>query len=219
MFPVSESDGLLLMTAFTSAGVHSLIPDHWLPIVLVGRREGWPLRKVMRVTALSGAFHLVLSLVLGLFIYVAGEKIYFLGHDFERASHALLIAFGLGYIFYDYGFGHGRMAFREPQHGEAAHLPKVRGTVPWILAAVVGLNPCVLVAPLLVAAMAQGGFRTSILTLTVFSLTTAAALLASTATGYKGTQRFHARWLERYGGALSGGLVALLGIVLWWERG
>lgn len=213
-----ETDRFLLFTAFATAGVHSLIPDHWLPIVLVGRRERWSLSKVMRVAALSGAFHVMLSFALGVAAYFLGETAArSVGSGIEIGSHVLLVVFGTGYVAYDITLGHGRRAFRDPRHTEGAHMPHLppsSAAVPWIIAAVVGFNPCVLVAPLLVSAMALGEGPLLLTTLAVFSFTTAGALLVSTAIGHKGAERFHARWLERWGGILSGGLVAVLGIFL-----
>jgi hypothetical protein len=214
---VTESHGLLLTTAFATAGIHTLIPEHWLPVVLVGRREGWTLARTMEVAGLSGLLHIGLSLGLGAAAFFLGEKTArSFGSKIEPLSHVFLIVFGLGYILYDWTAGHGRKLMRAPDHDEAEHLPpRFRGgAVPWVLASVVGLHPCVLAVPVLAAAMAVEGLLW-VVVLAVFSLTTVATLLLAVALGYKGAERLHFLWLERYGGLLSGGLIAAAGLVLW----
>ena len=213
---MTEAYGLLVTTAFATAGIHSLIPEHWLPVVLVGRREGWSLAKTMEVAGLSGLLHIGLSVGLGATAFFLGEKTArAFGSQVEPLSYLFLIAFGLGYILYDRTAGHGRKLMRAPEHDEAEHLPsRFRGdAVPWLLALAVGLHPCVLIVPVLVAAMAEEGFLWAAV-LAVFSITTALTLLLAVAVGYTGAERLHFLWLERYGGLLSGGLIVALGLTL-----
>ena len=44
---------LLVGTAISTAVLHTLIPDHWLPFVLIGRARNWSLRHTAILSSLS----------------------------------------------------------------------------------------------------------------------------------------------------------------------
>ena len=60
-----RSVALLLVTAAATAAIHTLIPDHWLPFVLVGRARGWSAQTTAMVSGFSAVVHTLLSIGLG----------------------------------------------------------------------------------------------------------------------------------------------------------
>lgn len=48
--------------------LHSLLPNHWLPIVAIGRQERWTVSQVLTVTFWTGLAHVISTLALGLMI-------------------------------------------------------------------------------------------------------------------------------------------------------
>ena len=56
---------LLLGAAATVALLHSILPDHWVPLAVVARAQRWSLLRVARVSALASLGHVIASLVLG----------------------------------------------------------------------------------------------------------------------------------------------------------
>ena len=63
----------LLLTTILTAVVHTLIPDHWLPFVLVARAEGWNLRRTAMLTAASALLHVTVSILLAMTVVLAGR--------------------------------------------------------------------------------------------------------------------------------------------------
>src|SRR2546422_9840662 len=55
-----------LTAASATAGLHALIPDHWLPFVLMGRSRHWSVAKTLALASASGALHVILAVGLGL---------------------------------------------------------------------------------------------------------------------------------------------------------
>ncbi len=86
----------LLVAAVAAVGVlHTLVPDHWAPIALLARQQGWSRGRVARIAFGAGIGHAFTTLVLGTVVWFAG--IVFaqrLGHAVSYASSAALIAFG-----------------------------------------------------------------------------------------------------------------------------
>ncbi len=62
----------LLAAAAGVAFGHAILPDHWLPLALLGRTRGYPLARVARLSSLAGLTHVLVSLVLGAVIVVVG---------------------------------------------------------------------------------------------------------------------------------------------------
>jgi hypothetical protein len=63
---------LLIACAATVGVIHSVLPDHWVPLAVVGRTERWSLLRVGRVSALATGGHVLTSVVLGGVIALVG---------------------------------------------------------------------------------------------------------------------------------------------------
>ncbi|MFZ1993785.1 MAG: hypothetical protein WAU75_06725 [Solirubrobacteraceae bacterium] len=58
-----------------AAGVgfgHAVLPDHWVPLAVLGRARRYPLSKIARLSGLAGVAHVLLSIVLGAVIIAIG---------------------------------------------------------------------------------------------------------------------------------------------------
>ena len=58
-----------------AAGVgfgHAVLPDHWVPLAVIGRTRNYPIARVARLSGLAGVAHVLVSLVLGAVIIVIG---------------------------------------------------------------------------------------------------------------------------------------------------
>ena len=62
-----------LIAAAAGVGLgHAILPDHWVPLAVVGRTQRYPLRRVAQLSALAGIAHVLVSLVLGGIIVAVG---------------------------------------------------------------------------------------------------------------------------------------------------
>lgn len=88
---------LLLVLAVAAVGVlHTLVPDHWVPIALVARQRGWTRRQTTRAAIGAGTGHALSTLAIGIVVWVAGVAFAAkYGHYANLASSLALIGFGL----------------------------------------------------------------------------------------------------------------------------
>ncbi len=63
---------LLVGAAAMVAIVHSILPDHWVPLAVIARTQRWSLLRVGWITLLASLGHVITSLVLGGIIAVIG---------------------------------------------------------------------------------------------------------------------------------------------------
>ena len=100
---------LLLGAAATVAILHSILPDHWVPLAVVARTQRWSLVRVARVSALASIGHVVASLILGGIVAIIGLQ--FQRQLDTQQGHiigVILFLTGLGFLLWGFlGGGHG----------------------------------------------------------------------------------------------------------------
>lgn len=234
MTAASTTGTLLLGTAVATALFHTLIPDHWLPFVLVGRARGWSGSATALRSAVSGLIHAVLSIGLGFVaLRVGQEAAHLVGESLERVSSWLLVVFGLVYAVWAWrkgghfhpggallhgghdhdGCGGGDSAHpdHEHYHADAGFIHGGNAVGGWWLALIVGANPCILILPILVAT-AERGAASMVAVVLSYSLTTIGLMVVLSVIGVVGTRGIRVPGIARYMEAASGLLIALLGV-------
>jgi ABC-type nickel/cobalt efflux system permease component RcnA len=228
------SSAALPSLAAASGVLHVLIPDHWLPFVLIGRARGLSARRVGCLSLLSALIHAGVSVGLGLAALGLGagaaER---LGRTLTGVSPALLVGFGLLYAAWAWhkgGHFHpggrhvhaagGACAGDEgPGHPEHLHYHAdqdlIRDGAGWSglsLAAIVGLNPCVIVLPLIVAA-APGGAGSVAQVILAYALPTTLLMVGLSVLGVRLGVAIRLPAAARHAEAASGLLIAAVGLL------
>lgn len=87
---------LLLIGAVAAVGVlHTIVPDHWMPITILARQQGWTRTQVTRAAAIAGIGHTVSTLIIAVLVWTAGAVLAVrFGNIVSIASSAGLIGFG-----------------------------------------------------------------------------------------------------------------------------
>jgi len=229
---------LLVASAVGTAALHTLIPDHWLPFVLVGRSRGWSATHTAAVATLSAVVHVALSVAIGVAALLIGHAAAAaVGQRLERVAALLLLVFGLAYAGWAWHKGghfhpggawlHDRLADEGCAGAEGDANPEhlhyhadealIRERPRWGdygLALLVGLNPCVLMLPILVAA-GRDGLGDMLLVTVAYGLTAGTLTVSLSAFGVAGARRIRLPWPARHMEAFSGLLIAALGLAFW----
>jgi hypothetical protein len=87
---------LLLVAAVATVGVlHTIVPDHWVPITLIARQRGWSKSETARAALQAGIGHVLSTLFIALVVWMAGVAFaQRFGHIVDTVSSLALIAFG-----------------------------------------------------------------------------------------------------------------------------
>ena len=219
--------------------LHTLIPDHWLPFVLVGRARGWTARGTAAVAAGSATLHVALSLALGAAALAIGhEAAGRFGETLERSAGVLLIVFGVAYAVWSWrkgghfhpggrlvhptsdprpcdGADRGGHGAHEHYHADAAWIDRGGRIGAAALAIAVGANPCVVILPVLLAA-GSSGVGTAAVVAAAYGATTIVLLTVLSVVGVAATRRIPVPGIARHMEAASGLLIALLGVAVSW---
>lgn len=80
--------------------LHATIPNHWLPVIAIGRKEKWTLKEVTRVTFISAISHGLSTIIIGLILgYLGGQMAEKIEHFTHYIAPAILILLGLIFIY------------------------------------------------------------------------------------------------------------------------
>lgn len=218
---------LLFLTSCGTAITHALIPDHWLPFVVMARTQRWTDARAALLAGLAGLLHVLLSILIGATLILAGRGS--AEHLAARAERPLgFLAGGMLVLF---GVAYGLWAHRREArvHGEAApddgdhdhlhahgHLLERwfrRAVSGGALVVIIGISPCAVLAPILFAASVQG--RGALVAAAGgFAACTIGTAIIATLVAIRGLRRIRLTFFTRYGDLLSGALVAVVGLLI-----
>lgn len=192
---------LLIGSALLSI-FHALIPSHWLPILAIGRKEGWPPAKTLWVTFLAASAHVLSTILVGIILSaIGGVMTKTLTFFTEWLSPILLISLGVFYLYQHYYHHH-------------FHLHKQAGNYGLIasLALAMFLSPCFEIEGYFLAAGQYGWGFTGLLAL-VYGVTTIIGMMVWMQLALHGLKRLDWHAWEHYSGLIAGAVLVLSGIV------
>ncbi len=196
-----------------------MVPDHWAPIAVMARQQGWSRTETIRAAVGAGTGHVTSTLVLGLIVWLAGIAVVKrFGGWIEIVSSAALIGFG-GWIALSslLEMRHEAMHRHQHEHGhphthEHDHAHERRGRTALLL--ILGSSPMIEGLPAFFAA-GRHGSGLIVLMSVVFAASTIATYVVFCSVSAAGLQRLSLGPLERYGEVLSGAIIAAVGLVFW----
>lgn len=153
---------VLTISAASLAVLHTLIPDHELPLAMIGRAQNWTIKKMAGITVIAGLIHISVSMAIGVIAIVVStvlaQQVAVTAH---RISGILLIGFGLVYSLLGWRRKHGHVHLHDHKnsnhHSESKTKPSSNGKATigggaWLVA-IVGIAPCFTLLPVLIDAM------------------------------------------------------------------
>jgi len=203
---------LLLVAAVIGVGVlHTVVPDHWLPIALLARAHGWTRAQTVRAALGAGTGHVVSTLVIGVIVWLAGVAFAAkFGHYVSLASSIALIAFGLWIAV---GSLRELRAGGHAHPGEAGeHVDAGRSAPRTALLLILGSSPMVEGIPAFFAA-GRFGFGLIVVMAACFALSTIATYVFVCVYSTAGLQRVRFAAFDRYGEVISGAFIAAVGLI------
>lgn len=187
---------------------HAALPNHWLPVALIGRSENWSLRETLTVSAISGFFHVLSTVLIGVVIGVIGLT---LSERLESQTRwlasGLLIGIGLIYLF----------IHAPHKHATPVVTGRSKRAIITTLAVAMLLSPCLEIEAFFFTAGTYGWL--SIATLAAFyTVVTVTSMILLTALSYRGLAQLQGHWLERHEKRLTAGILIGLGILNYFIR-
>jgi len=217
--------GLALAGAAVGVGaVHTCAPDHWVPFAVLARGERWSPRRTAAITAACGLGHVTVSVALGLLALLFGREVFqMFGERLESVSGLLLVGFGVAYAAWGlrsiaatriHAHAHARGHAHVHVHGHAHVHPSPDSRVtPWTLFLLFSADPCVAVIPLMFASASLGWAWTAAI-VAAYELATVGTMVLLVLPTRAASGVARGAWVDLYGDALAGAVVAVVGVVV-----
>jgi len=183
--------------------LHALIPNHWLPVLAISRREQWSLSQTTSVTLAAGLAHALSTVLLGGIIALAGRA---LSDSIEPFTHffapGVLIALGLFYMYQHHRHKHFHL------HSKPVISPR---QVVISLVIAMFFSPCLEIEAYFLMAGATGWWLVAVLAL-LYTIVTVSGMVLWVRLTYRGLVKMNWHTLEHNAGIITGVTLVLTGI-------
>ena len=234
---MSVSPALLAAAAGVGFG-HAVLPDHWVPLAVIGRTRRYPLARVARLSGMAGVAHVLVSILLGGVIIAVGLQI---RSSVQSAQDTIigcvLILTGVGFAVVELtghgrnhgpGHGHGHADRHDHAHPpEHAHLlsgseveediasteSRFQGLASVMVPFGAAASPDLTILPVFLAATTAGP-ATAVSSLVIFAAVTIGTIVSLTLLACFGGYQLRGRWLERWGNAFTALVLVIIGALV-----
>jgi hypothetical protein len=242
MSNVSGTTPALIAAAAGVGFAHAILPDHWVPLAVIGRTRRYPLGRVARLSGLAGVAHVLVSVLLGAIIIVVGLQFRSaVLHAEDAIVGGVLVATGVLFALYEL-LGHGHRHEHPPPPGsdreadpdtehdsgrfaERQHLvggdygagsrtsQRVRRTAAVMVPFGAAASPDLTILPVFLAA-AAAGVGAAVGSLVAFALVTIGTFVLLTVAATAGGYQLRTRWLDRFSNAITAVVLVVIGALV-----
>lgn len=185
--------------------LHAFLPNHWLPVLAISKKEKWDLNQTTRVTFIAGLAHASSTALLGILLAFIGAELSTLIQNFTLyIAPGILISIGLFYIYQHSRHHH----FHLHGHPETQSHQKI----VFALAASMFLSPCFEIEAYFLMA---GTISWSLVTImaVLYLLVTVTGMVVWVRIAQKGLTKLNWHSLEHNAGIITGITLVVSGIL------
>ena len=186
--------------------LHAVIPNHWLPVLAIGKKENWSLQEVTKVTFIAGLAHALSTIAIGIALGLLGLQ---LANKIDYFTHfiapAILILLGSFFIYQHHRHKHFHLH-------QTPKPPLTKNKIIVALVVAMFLSPCMEIEAYFLLAGTKGvGAVLTIAALYLFITVTGMVLWVRIA--YKGILKLNWHTLEHKSGIITGWTLVITGII------
>jgi nickel/cobalt transporter (NicO) family protein len=226
-----------------SAGVafgHAILPDHWVPLAVLGRTRRYPLGRVTRLSGAAGIAHVLVSIVLGAIIIGVGLQFRSAIQSTQDAIvGGILIVTGLAFAVleltghghhhdhehdhgrdHDHGHGHEHASdhgHTPDQHQDPTGAPTAAKRRSGLAAVMIpfgaAASPDLTILPVFLAATTVS-IGIAVGSLLIFAAVTIGTIVGLTVAAARGGYQLHGDWLERWGNVFTALVLVIIGALV-----
>ena len=186
--------------------LHAIIPNHWLPVLAIGKKEGWSLNETSRVTFIAGLSHVISTVIIGALLALIGKE---LATHVEHFTHviapSILILLGLYFIRQHYRHRHFQV---EKERLEK----KTKASIITALVIAMFFSPCMEIEAYFLLAGTKGWYMMALIAL-LYSVVTITGMLIWVRVVYKGLLKLDWHKWEHNAGIITGATLVATGIL------
>lgn len=186
--------------------LHATIPNHWLPVIAIGRKENWSIAEVRYVTFLAAMAHGLSTVIIGVALSFVGGG---LAEHVEAFTHwiapVILILLGLVFIYRHYHHKHFHIGNNLKEKVSKRQI---------IIALTVAMffSPCMEIEAYFLLAGAYNNWLVWFIAV-IYLVVTVSGMLLLVQLAYKGLLKLNWHKLEHSAGIITGITLVLTGVL------
>jgi len=185
--------------------LHALIPNHWLPVLAISKKENWSLSQTTSVTFMTGLAHALSTVLIGVTIGVVGIKLSSTVEQFTGyIAPAVLTCLGLFYIYQHHRHKHFHL------HAQPVERGKSRVIIS--LAIAMFFSPCFEIEAYFLLAGTKGWWMILLLA-SLYTIVTVSGMVLWVRLTFKGLLKLNWHALEHNAGIITGITLLITGIL------
>ncbi|MBS1921234.1 MAG: hypothetical protein JST17_13360 [Bacteroidetes bacterium] len=186
--------------------LHAIIPNHWLPVLAIGRKENWSLSETTKVTFIAGLAHVLSTVIIGIVLGIIGAELQKSIEQFAGViAPAILILLGFYFIQQHYRHHHFHINKHQLENKQKSKLITA-------LVLAMFLSPCMEIEGyFLLAGTKSRWFLFSMVIM--YSVISLGGMLLWIRLAYKGLIKLNWHSLEHNAGIITGLILIATGIV------
>jgi nickel/cobalt exporter len=186
--------------------LHAIIPNHWLPVLAISRKEKWDLAETSRVTLIAGLSHAASTVLIGVMLALIGAGLAVFVESFTAfIAPALLVALGLFYIWQHSRHHHFHM------HGQPQQTSN-KNRLIISLASAMFFTPCFEIEAYFLVAGAEGWWLVALLA-ALYTFVSVAGMVVWVRLAHRGLLKMNWHSLEHNAGIVTGLTLVLSGLL------
>ena len=184
----------ILVGAFLVSAVHPIMPDHWIPLVLISKAEQWSQTETLWISTLITIPHIISTIILGVLVGLIGFQISSIHESIlEILAPMMFILIGLFYVYRS-------IRTRSHHHFDlsSANLnDRSKKNIILFMATALFFSPCIPIGSYFFIVGAKG-FSSLIIVSAIYFSVTLTIMLLMVFLGRKGVERIKWHFLEHH---------------------
>ena len=186
--------------------LHAVIPNHWLPLIAIGRKEQWSLTEVTKVTVVCALAHSLSTIIIGVLLSLLGTKLDdSVTHFTGIIAPIILISMGLIFIYRHHRHKHFHVDKELTEK-------KSKSAIITALVIAMFFSPCMEIEAYFLLAGTQAKWLVVFIALMYLVITTTGMMLL-VRYGYKGLLKLNWHSIEHNVGIITGLILVATGII------
>ena len=186
--------------------LHAVIPNHWLPVIAIARKEGWNIKEVTKVTLICASAHGLSTIMIGVILSFLGAEMAKHIDEFTKIiAPSILITIGLVFIYLHHRHRHFRI-------DEETKKKKTKTAIISALVIAMFMSPCMEIEAYFLLAGTQARWLVVCIALMYLMITTTGMILL-VRYAFKGLLKLNWHSLEHNAGIITGLTLVATGII------
>ncbi len=198
----------IIIGSFLLSILHAMIPNHWIPLIAIGKSEKWTRRQLLCVTAMAGSAHtlgtITIGIVVGLVGYNLSESYQFIT---QIATPVVFVALGIVFVILDLKSTH---THKHVEVDKISKRPKLAIILSLCLA--MFFSPCIEIVVYYLPAGSQGVPGIIIVSL-IYLVVTVSGMVLLVDLGRKGIEKIKWHFLDHHEKLITGFVLIAFGII------